>query len=164
MEVNTHRQSPIIITIKNISGYDIDNVVVFGQNDSLKEYFNIHGDLITDKVSIKSDVPDKAYKYIIDTIKHYPFRFGQIYIQSTSIEQLEETIVFSTVSIKPIDLLSPHSHVKTIVLVEEIDMLFDGEKSMTISKLLKEEQMQFRFYPLQNINLARTIGGSPTTE
>lgn len=153
---------PYIVNITN-TGSVVSNFDVFGSYEYINQCVN--GSLTVGSVTITSAIPNVTYEQMLWQFSNVPFSVGLTYIQSTTSNQLLETLSINTkdangnVAQKAlIPTLDPYQQQST-VLAMRYGYRIDGYTKIIVSRILASASVKLYLYPSDNINIARGLAG-----
>lgn len=118
-------------------------------------------------IVVSMGVAGVTYGQFLSQASLKPFSVGMTYIQAGSLAQALETITITTkdatgnqntMPITP--AIDPYQQQQTIVSVKQAYVI-DGFTSLTLNSLAPDATVTFRFYPTENVNLARGLVNVP---
>jgi len=164
---NVQTSQPYIIDITNASGTAVPNFEVLGSYQYINNSgFTTGGDLVIGNITITSGISDVNYREMLYQFMNNPYSVGLTYIQSASTNQVLETISVNTrdsngnCSAKHLcQLLTPYQQQNNIIAMKYAYRI-DGFTKLIIRNVLASASVKLYFYPADNINLARALGGN----
>lgn len=168
---NVQTSQPYIVTVTSTSGSAVSNFEVLGSYQYINNSgFNASGDLVIGSVTISSGIPDITYREMLYQFMNNPYSVGLTYIQSATANQVLETISVNTKDANGnlaqktlVPTIDPYQQQTTIVAMKYAYRI-DGFTKIIIRQVLANATVKLYFYPADNINLARALGGQPVSK
>jgi hypothetical protein len=159
---------PYIIAVTN-TGSAVSNFDVLGSFEYINSTGFSNGSLTIGSVTISSSIPNVTYQQMLWQFQSVPFSVGLTYIQSATTNQLLETLSINTKDANGniaqkalIPTLDPYQQQTTIIAMKYAYRI-DGFTKITIAQVFAGASIALYFYPADNINLARALGGQPVS-
>ena len=157
---------PYIIDVTNSSGTAVANFEVLGSYQYINNAgFQTNGDLVIGTITISSGISDVNYREMLYQFMNNPYSVGLTYIQSASSNQVLETISVNTRDANGnlaqktlVPTIDPYQQQTTIIAMKYAYRI-DGFTKIIIRQVLANATVKLYFYPADNINLARALGG-----
>lgn len=167
---NVQTSQPYIVTITSTSGSNVSNFEVLGSYQYINNSgFTAGGDLVIGSVTISSGIPDITYREMLYQFMNNPYSVGLTYIQSATANQVLETISVNTKDANGnlaqktlVPTIDPYQQQTTIVAMKYAYRI-DGFTKIIVRQILANATVKLYFYPADNINLARALGGQPVS-
>lgn len=167
---NVQTSQPYIVTITSTSGSAVSNFEVLGSYQYINNAgFTTGGDLVIGSVTISSGIPDITYREMLYQFMNNPYSVGLTYIQSATANQVLETISVNTKDANGnlaqktlVPTIDPYQQQTTIVAMKYAYRI-DGFTKIIVRQILANATVKLYFYPADNINLARALGGQPVS-
>ncbi len=158
---------PYIVDITSTSGANVSNFEVLGSYQYINNSgFNSNGDLVIGSVTISSGISDITYREMLYQFMNQPFSVGLTYIQSATANQVLETISVNTKDSNGnlaqktlVPTIDPYQQQTNIVAMKYAYRI-DGFTKLIIRQVLANASVKLYFYPADNINLSRALGGN----
>jgi len=157
---------PYIVNITSASGSAVSNFEILGSYQYINNAgFQTNGDLVIGSITISSGVPDVNYREMLYQFMNQPYSVGLTYIQSATANQILETISVNTKDANGnlaqktlVPTIDPYQNQTNIVAMKYAYRI-DGFTKLIIRQILANATVKVYFYPADNINLARALGG-----
>lgn len=157
---------PYIINIVNASGTAVANFDVLGSYQYINNTgFNANGDLVIGAITISSGMPNVNYREMLYQFMNQPYSVGLTYIQSATTNQVLETLSVNTRDSNGnqaqktlVPTIDPYQQQNNIIAMK-YPYRIDGFTKIIIRQVLLNATLKLYFYPADNINLARALGG-----
>ena len=161
---------PYIINITSTSGSAVSNFEVLGSYQYINNAgFTSGGDLVIGSITISSGIPDVDYREMLYQFMNNPYSVGLTYIQSATANQVLETLSVNTKDANGnlahktlVPTIDPYQQQTTIIAMKYAYRI-DGFTKIIIRQVLANATVKLYFYPADNINLARALGGQPVS-
>jgi len=161
---------PYIINITSTSGSAVSNFEVLGSYQYINDAgFTSGGDLVVGSITISSGIPDINYREMLYQFMNNPYSVGLTYIQSATANQVLETLSVNTKDANGnlaqktlVPTIDPYQQQTTIIAMKYAYRI-DGFTKIIIRQVLANATVKLYFYPADNINLARALGGQPVS-
>ena len=158
---------PYIVDITSTSGSAVANFEVLGSYQYINNAgFTAGGNLVIGSVTISSGISDITYREMLYQFMNQPYSVGLTYIQSTISSQILETISVNTRDANGnlaqktlVPTIDPYQQ-QTNILAMKYAYRIDGFTKLVIRQVLANASLKLYFYPADNINLARALGGN----
>lgn len=162
---------PYIINVTSASGSAVANFEVLGSYQYINNSgFTAGGDLVIGSVTISSGIAGVTYQEMLYQFMNNPFSVGLTYIQSATANQILAPFSVNTkdangnVAQKAlIPTIDPYQNQTTVLTVKQAYRI-DGYTKLIISQVLANATLTMQFYPADNINLARALGGQSVSK
>jgi len=163
---NVQTSQPYILDITNASGTAVSNFEVLGSYQYINNSgFTSGGDLVIGNITISSGISDVNYREMLYQFMNNPYSVGLTYIQSATANQVLETISVNTRDANGnlaqktlVPTIDPYQQQTTIIAMKYAYRI-DGFTKIIIRQVLGSSTVKLYFYPADNINLARALGG-----
>ena len=164
---NVQTSQPYIVNVVSTSGSAVSNFEILGSYQYINNAgFTAGGDLVIGSITISSGISDVNYREMLYQFMNNPYSVGLTYLQSATANQVLETISVNTRDANGnlaqktlVPTIDPYQQQTTI-----IDMKYayriDGFTKLVIRQVLANSTVKLYFYPADNINLARALGGN----
>lgn len=157
---------PYIINVTSASGSSVANFDVLGSYQYINNAgFQPSGDLVVGSVTISSGIPNITYQEMLYQFMNNPYSVGLTYIQSATANQVLQTLAVNTRDANGnlaqktlVPTIDPYQQQTTIIAMKYAYRI-DGFTKITIAQVLANATVSLYFYPADNINLARALGG-----
>lgn len=161
---------PYIVNITSTSGSAVANFEVLGSYQYINNTgFTAGGDLVIGSITISSGIPDISYREMLYQFMNNPYSVGLTYIQSATANQVLETLSVNTRDANGnlaqktlVPTIDPYQQQTTIIAMKYAYRI-DGFTKIIIRQVLANATLKLYFYPADNINLARALGGQPVS-
>jgi hypothetical protein len=166
------QSQPYIITVSNASASAVANFDVLGAFQYLQNAGFSNGNLTISGVTISSDISNVTYQEFLYQSMNNPFTVGQTMLTSVSgsSTQVLETFTLNTrdangnQALKTLPpYIDPYQQQSGIVVMK-YGYRIDGFTKVTIRNILASAVMKIYFFPSDNINIARGLGGRPVSK
>jgi hypothetical protein len=163
---NVQTSQPYIIDVTNSSGTAVSNFEVLGSYQYINNAgFQTNGDLVIGTITISSGISDVNYREMLYQFMNNPYSVGLTYIQSATANQVLETLSINTRDANGnlaqktlVPTIDPYQQQTTIIAMKYAYRI-DGFTKIIIRQVLASSTIKLYFYPADNINLARALGG-----
>jgi len=164
---NVQTSQPYIIDITSASGSAVSNFEVLGSYQYINNAgFQANGDLVIGSITISSGISDVNYREMLYQFMNNPYSVGLTYIQSATANQVLETISVNTRDSNGnlaqktlVPTIDPYQQ-QTNIIAMKYAYRIDGFTKLIIRQVLANATVKLYFYPADNINLARALGGN----
>ena len=164
---NVQTSQPYIIDITSTSGSAVANFEVLGSYQYINNAgFQTNGDLVIGSITISSGISDVNYREMLYQFMNNPYSVGLTYLQSATANQVLETISVNTRDANGnlaqktlVPTIDPYQQQTTIIAMKYAYRI-DGFTKLVIRQVLANSTVKLYFYPADNINLARALGGN----
>lgn len=168
---NVQTSQPYIVTVTSTSGSAVPNFEVLGSYQYINNSgFTAGGDLVIGSITISSGIPDITYREMLYQFMNNPYSVGLTYIQSGTTNQVLETISVNTRDANGnqaqktlVPTIDPYQQQTNIVAMKYAYRI-DGFTKIIIRQVLQNATVKLYFYPADNINLSRALGGQPVSK
>jgi len=165
------QSQPYIVSVTSTSGADVTNFDILGSYQYINNAgFTAGGNLVIGSVTISSGIANVNYQEMLWQFQNNVFSVGLTYLQSTSASQILSTISVNTrdangnVAQKSlIPIIDPYQQ-QTNVVAMKTPFRIDGFTKLIIQTLTANSTSKFYFYPADNVNLARALGGTAVSK
>jgi len=162
---------PYIINITSTSGSAVSNFEVLGSYQYINNAgFTAGGDLVIGSITISSGIPDVDYREMLYQFMNNPYSVGLTYIQSATANQVLETLSVNTKDANGnlaqktlVPTIDPYQQQTTIIAMKYAYRI-DGFTKIIIRQVLANATVKLYFYPADNINLSRALGGNSVSK
>ena len=163
---NVQTSQPYIIDVTSTSGSAVSNFEVLGSYQYINNAgFQTNGDLVIGSITISSGISDVNYREMLYQFMNNPYSVGLTYLQSATANQVLETISVNTRDANGnlaqktlVPTIDPYQQQTTIIAMKYAYRI-DGFTKIIIRQVLANATVKLYFYPADNINLARALGG-----
>jgi hypothetical protein len=164
------RSQPYIITVSNASNAAV-NVDVFGAYIYLNNGGFSAGSLTVNNVTITSNLSNTTYYNLLNQSSVSPFTIGSTLISSVNgtTSQVLQPITLTTQdangnqAVKILTpVIDPYQQQSGVIELKQAFRI-DGFTKLTF-QMFASTSVQFQFYPSDNINIARGLGGNPVSK
>lgn len=167
MQQSVQTSQPYIVNITNASATAVPNFEVLGSYQYINNAgFTAGGDLVIGTVTISSGISDVSYREMLYQFMNNPYSVGLTYIQSGTTNQVLETLSVNTRDANGnlaqktlVPTIDPYQQQSTIIAMKYAYRI-DGFTKIIVRNLLASATVKLYFYPADNINLARALGGN----
>jgi len=164
---NVQTSQPYILDITSTSGSAVANFEVLGSYQYINNAgFQTNGDLVLGSITISSGISDVNYREMLYQFMNNPYSVGLTYIQSATANQVLETISVNTRDANGnlaqktlVPTIDPYQQ-QTNIIAMKYAYRIDGFTKIIIRQVLANATVKLYFYPADNINLARALGGN----
>ena len=168
---NTQQSQPYIVTVTSTSGANVSNFEILGSYQYINNSgFTANGDLVIGSITITSGIAGVTYQQMLYQFMNVPFSVGLTYIQSATANQVLQTIGVNTRDANGnlaqktlVPVIDPYQ-LQTNIVAMKYAYRIDGYTKLIIQNVLANATVSFRFYPADNINLARALGGQAVSK
>ena len=165
------QSQPYIVTVTSTSGADVSNFDILGSYQYLNNAgFNSAGSLVIGSITISSGISNVTYSEMLWQLQNNVFSVGLTYLQSTAAAQILSTVSVNTrdangnIATKAlIPIIDPYQQ-QTNVVALKTPFRIDGFTKLIIQTVTASSTSKFYFYPADNINLARALGGAAVSK
>ncbi len=163
------KSMPYAVTITSASGSNVADFDVLGAYEYINNAgFTAGGSLVVGSITIASAIPGVSYRELLYQSMNNPFTCGLTYLQSATAGQVVEPFTVITkdangtaVTIPIIPAIDPYQQQSTVNAVEQ-EYRLDGFTKLRFSNILANATLTIRWYPSDNLNPARALGGQQT--
>ena len=171
MGQSAQTSQPYIIDITSTSGSAVSSFEVLGSYQYINNAgFTAGGDLVIGSVTISSGITDINYREMLYQFMNNPYSVGLTYIQSATANQVLETLSVNTKDANGnlaqktlVPTIDPYQQQTTIIAMKYAYRI-DGFTKIIIRQILANATVKLYFYPADNINLARALGGQSVSK
>lgn len=164
---NVQTSQPYILDITSTSGSAVSNFEVLGSYQYINNAgFQTNGDLVIGSITISSGISDVNYREMLYQFMNNPYSVGLTYIQSATANQVLETLSVNTRDSNGnlaqktlVPTIDPYQQ-QTNIIAMKYAYRIDGFTKIIIRQILTNATVKLYFYPADNINLARALGGN----
>jgi hypothetical protein len=168
---NVQTSQPYILDITSTSGSAVPNFEVLGSYQYINNAgFQTNGDLVIGSITISSGISDVNYREMLYQFMNNPYSVGLTYIQSATANQVLETISVNTRDANGnlaqktlVPTIDPYQQ-QTNIIAMKYAYRIDGFTKIIIRQVLANATVKLYFYPADNINLARALGGNSVSK
>lgn len=158
---------PYIVDVTSTSGSAVTNFEILGSFQFINNAgFTAGGDLVIGSITISSGISDITYREMLYQFMNQPFSVGLTYIQSATANQVLETISVNTRDSNGnlaqktlVPTIDPYQQ-QTNIIAMKYAYRIDGFTKLVIRQVLANASIKLYFYPADNINLSRALGGN----
>ena len=167
MQQNVQTSQPYIVTVTSTDPAAVPNFEILGAYQYLNNAgFTPAGDLVIGLVTISSGIPSVTYREFLYQSMNSPFSIGLTYVQSQTSNQILETISINTRDANGntaqktiVPTIDPYQNQSDVVAIK-YNYRIDGFTKLIIRQVLANAVIRVNFYPADNINIARALGGN----
>ena len=171
MGQSAQTSQPYIVDVTSTSGSAVANFEVLGSYQYINNAgFTANGDLVIGSVTISSGITDITYREMLYQFMNNPYSVGLTYIQSATANQVLETLSVNTKDANGnlaqktlVPTIDPYQQQTTIIAMKYAYRI-DGFTKIIIRQILANATVKLYFYPADNINLARALGGQSVSK
>lgn len=164
---NVQTSQPYIVTVTSTSGSAVSNFEILGSYQYINNTgFTTGGDLVIGSITISSGISDVTYQEMLYQFMNNPYSVGLTYLQSATANQVLETLSVNTRDANGnlaqktlVPTIDPYQQQTTIIAMKYAYRI-DGFTKIIIRQVLANATVKLYFYPADNINLARALGGN----
>jgi hypothetical protein len=164
---NVQTSQPYIVTVTSTSGSAVSNFEILGSYQYINNAgFTAGGDLVIGSITISSGISDVTYREMLYQFMNNPYSVGLTYLQSATANQVLETLSINTRDANGnqaqktlVPTIDPYQQQTTIIAMKYAYRI-DGFTKVIIRQVLANATVKLYFYPADNINLARALGGN----
>ena len=156
---------PYIVNVTSTSGSAVANFSILGSYQFINNAGFTNGSLTVGSITISSGIPDITYQEMLYQFMNNPYSVGLTYIQSATANQVLETLSVNTKDANGnlaqktlVPTIDPYQQQTTIIAMKYAYRI-DGFTKIIIRQVLAGATVKLYFYPADNINLARALGG-----
>lgn len=161
------QSQPYIIDVTSTSGAAVQNFEVLGSYQYINNAgFTAGGSLVIGSITISSGISDISYREMLYQFMNNPYSVGLTYIQSATANQVLETLSVNTKDANGnlaqktlVPTIDPYQQQTTIIAMKYAYRI-DGFTKIIIRQVLANATVKLYFYPADNINLSRALGGN----
>jgi hypothetical protein len=165
--MNVQTSQPYIVNVTSTSGSAVPNFEILGSYQYINNTgFTTGGDLVIGSVTISSGISDVTYREMLYQFMNNPYSVGLTYLQSATANQVLETLSVNTRDANGnqaqktlVPTIDPYQQQTTIIAMKYAYRI-DGFTKIIIRQVLANSTVKLYFYPADNINLARALGGN----
>ena len=162
---------PYILDITSTSGSAVSNFEVLGSYQYINNAgFTSAGDLVVGSITISSGISDINYREMLYQFMNQPYSVGLTYIQSATANQVLETISVNTKDANGntaqktlVPTIDPYQQ-QTNIIAMKYAYRIDGFTKLILRQVLANATVKLYFYPADNINLSRALGGNAVSK
>jgi len=151
---------PYILQVANSTASAVSNVIVLGAYDNAADATN-YGNNVA--ITISMGVSNVTYKAFLNQTMNQPFYVGQVYLQSSTANQVLETLTVrhqdgngNLADKVLVPIIDPYQQQSTSIVYKN-GFRVDGYTKITISSILASATMNIYLYPAEKINLGRAV-------
>ena len=164
---NVQTSQPYIVNVVSTSGSAVSNFEILGSYQYINNAgFTAGGDLVIGSITISSGISDVTYQEMLYQFMNNPYSVGLTYLQSATANQVLETLSVNTRDANGnlaqktlVPTIDPYQQQTTIIAMKYAYRI-DGFTKLVIRQVLANSTVKLYFYPADNINLARALGGN----
>jgi hypothetical protein len=164
---NVQTSQPYIVNVTSTSGSAVANFEILGSYQYINNAgFTAGGDLVIGSITISSGISDVTYREMLYQFMNNPYSVGLTYLQSATANQVLETLSVNTKDANGnlaqktlVPTIDPYQQQTTIIAMKYAYRI-DGFTKIIIRQVLANATVKLYFYPADNINLARALGGN----
>jgi hypothetical protein len=164
---NVQTSQPYIVNVTSTSGSAVSNFEILGSYQYINNAgFTTGGDLVIGSITISSGISDVTYREMLYQFMNNPYSVGLTYLQSATANQVLETLSVNTKDANGnlaqktlVPTIDPYQQQTTIIAMKYAYRI-DGFTKIIIRQVLANATVKLYFYPADNINLARALGGN----
>lgn len=168
---NVQTSQPYIVNVTSTSGSAVANFEVLGSYQYINNAgFQTNGDLVIGSITISSGISDVSYREMLYQFMNNPYSVGLTYIQSATANQVLETLSVNTRDANGnlaqktlVPTIDPYQQ-QTSIIAMKYAYRIDGFTKVIIRQVLANATVKLYFYPADNINLARALGGNSVSK
>jgi len=165
------QSQPYIVVVTATSGSAVSNFDILGSYQYINNSgFDANGSLVVGICTISSGIANVSYREMLWQFQNNVFSVGLTYMQSTNASQILSTVSVNTrdangnVAQKSlIPIIDPYQQ-QTNVVAMKTPFRIDGFTKLIIQSVSASSTTKFYFYPADNVNLARALGGSAVSK
>jgi hypothetical protein len=167
MSGGVQTSQPYIVNVTSTSGSAVANFEILGSYQYINNAgFTAGGDLVIGSITISSGISDVTYREMLYQFMNNPYSVGLTYLQSATANQVLETLSINTRDANGnqaqktlVPTIDPYQQQTTIIAMKYAYRI-DGFTKIIIRQVLANATVKLYFYPADNINLARALGGN----
>jgi len=164
---NVQTSQPYIVNVTSTSGSAVQNFEILGSYQYINNAgFTDGGDLVIGSITISSGISDVTYREMLYQFMNNPYSVGLTYLQSATANQVLETLSINTRDANGnlaqktlVPTIDPYQQ-QTNIIAMKYAYRIDGFTKIIIRQVLANATVKLYFYPADNINLARALGGN----
>ena len=164
---NVQTSQPYIVNVTSTSGSAVQNFEILGSYQYINNSgFTAGGDLVIGSITISSGISDVTYQEMLYQFMNNPYSVGLTYLQSATANQVLETLSVNTRDANGnlaqktlVPTIDPYQQ-QTNIIAMKYAYRIDGFTKIIIRQVLANATVKLYFYPADNINLARALGGN----
>jgi len=168
---SVQQSQPYIVVVTSTSGADVQNFDILGSYQYINNTnFNASGNLVIGSVTISSGIAGVTYREMLWQFQNNVFSVGLTYMQSTVAAQILSSVAVNTRDANGntaqkslIPIIDPYQQ-QTNVVAMKTPFRIDGFTKLTIQNVSATSTTKFYFYPADNVNLARALGGAAVSK
>lgn len=168
---NVQTSQPYIVNVTSTSGSAVANFEILGSYQYINNTgFDANGDLVIGSITISSGISDVTYREMLYQFMNNPYSVGLTYLQSATANQVLETLSINTKDANGnlaqktlVPTIDPYQQQTTIIAMKYAYRI-DGFTKVIIRQVLPNATVKLYFYPADNINLARALGGQSVSK
>jgi len=165
------QSQPYIVQVTSTSGADVNNFDILGSYQYLNNSgFTNSGNLVIGAVTVSSGISNVTYQEMLWQFQNNVFSVGLTYMQSTVASQVLSTVSVNTrdangnIAQKSlIPIIDPYQQ-QTNIVAMKTPFRIDGFTKLVIQTVTANSTTKFYFYPADNVNLARALGGKAVSK
>jgi hypothetical protein len=171
VRASVQTSQPYIVDITSTSGSAVSNFEILGSYQYLNNAgFTAGGTLVIGSITISSGISDISYREMLYQFMNNPYSVGLTYIQSVTANQVLETLSINTRDANGnlaqktlVPTIDPYQQQTTIIAMKYAYRI-DGFTKIIIRQVLANASIKLYFYPADNINLSRALGGQSVSK
>jgi len=164
---NVQTSQPYIVNVTSTSGSAVQNFEILGSYQYINNAgFTAGGDLVIGSITISSGISDVTYQEMLYQFMNNPYSVGLTYLQSATANQVLETLSVNTRDANGnlaqktlVPTIDPYQQ-QTNIIAMKYAYRIDGFTKIILRQVLANATVKLYFYPADNINLARALGGN----
>ena len=168
---NVQTSQPYIVNVTSTSGSAVQNFEILGSYQYINNAgFTSGGDLVIGSITISSGISDVTYQEMLYQFMNNPYSVGLTYLQSATANQVLETLSVNTRDANGnlaqktlVPTIDPYQQQTTIIAMKYAYRI-DGFTKIIIRQVLANATVKLYFYPADNINLSRALGGNSVSK
>jgi hypothetical protein len=168
---SVQQSQPYIVVVTSTSGADVSNFDILGSYQYINNTnFNTSGNLVIGSITISSGIAGVTYREMLWQFQNNVFSVGLTYMQSTVAAQILSSVAVNTRDANGntaqkslIPIIDPYQQ-QTNVVALKTPFRIDGFTKLVIQNVSATSTTKFYFYPADNVNLARALGGSAVSK
>ena len=160
---------PYIVNVTSTSGSAVANFNILGSYQFIYSTGFTNGSLTVGSITVSSGIPDITYQEMLYHFMNNPYSVGLTYIQSATANQVLQTLSVNTRDANGnlaqktlVPTIDPYQQ-QTNIIAMKYAYRIDGFTKIIIAQVLANATLSLYFYPADNINLARALGGQPVS-
>ena len=154
---------PYIISVVNTNTTTAFPVTILGANNTLA--YTSPNWQNSAAISITMGISGISYSQFLYQSQQKPYQVGQTYYQSSTANQVLETLSLVSVDASGntatktlVPVLDPYQQLSSVIVIK-YNYIIDGNTSIVISSVLASATVKIYLYPAETVSTSRTLAG-----